>query len=883
VQEFVLDNGLKVLTCEIHNAPIIFSQISYKVGSRNETYGKTGISHLVEHMMFKGTPKYPKGVISRRIKQAGGLFNAFTSKDMTAYFEQIPKNNLEIVLDIESERMMNCVFDENEFQLEREVVKEERRMRTDDSSIGIFREEMLATAFHAHPLRHPVIGWMDDLNAITRDQAFDYYKTYYTPNNATLVLVGDFETASVLKKVKKYFGRIPRGAKVPPVVSYFEEQKTRREFTLLRPDVRLATIELAFHVPGMGHPDEPALHIANNILGGGTFASFGKIILTEKKWGRNSAVRYFRGKDPELFRFSVDLFAENIGKLDSVVAIVFDCIEKLQQEPIPEAELQTVRNRIAYNEIFENQNVAQIGTNLSVYETYSSWKDAEKYQQALKKVTAQDVQRVLQTYFSREKVTIGRLIPREYRPDEKHIAPRVENGEYAAGKPPSTQFDFSEWEIQDLKKDILPPNPFAQRIQTARLKNGIQIFGIEDHTLPVFYVNGVIHTGVISEEDAFCGITTYMANVMNRGTTKRTYDELSRLREFYPISLDVSGGNGSITFGGSGLVETADSLLMLLHEIFRFPAFSEKSMEHTWKNSQAMLKTADAKAGWSTSSFVFETIYQNHPYSNLPDFKKFKLEQLSQAQLQQMHQKYVRPEQLKITVLGDLKFKEMVALIGQYFGEWQNPTEFQRQAFPDVPWYTGRTLKVFSMPEKSQVEIRMGASWVGRNDPRNDALELLNYILGGSSLTSRLGTSIRDEQGLAYQINSKIRQRANGGIWLLTSQSAPETAKQLIRSVLELIRKTREQGVSGRELQDAKVYYLQTLPMINESAGDLYQTFSELVREDSPLDNFDTRFNRILNISLEEVNRLAREILDEKNFVITAAGAIPEDFLDEFK
>jgi len=881
VQEFVLKNGLKVITCEVHNVPVIFSQISYKVGSRNETYGQTGISHLVEHMMFKGTPKYPKGVISRTIKNAGGLFNAFTDKDMTAYFTQIPKNNIEIVFDIESERMMNCVFDKKEFQLEREVVKEERRMRTDDSPIGLFREEMLATAFHAHPLRHPTIGWMDDLNGITRDQAFEYYKTYYTPNNATLVLVGDFETEMILKKVSHYFGRIPRGPKVPVVAAFFEHQKTRREFTLRRPDIRMATLELGFHVPGMGHPDEPALQVAASILSSSSFASFGKIVSTEKKWGRSSSVRYSRGKDPDLFRFSVQLFTENIPKIDSVVAIVFQCIEKIQQNSIPDYEFRKIRNRIAYQEVFENQKLSQIGSQLSRYETYSSWKDAGKYSEALKKVTPEDMRRVMQIYFSPDKVTIGKMLPRDYLSDEKQIFSQNINVDILDAQPDSVQFAYQT--EADAFTASLPPNPFAQRIQKARLENGIEIFGIEDHTLPVLLFSGVIHTGQITEELNFCNISSLLGSAMNQGTTKRSYDMIYELKSRYPLSFEINGSNGAFTFSGDCLVENADTLFHLAQESLRYPAFHERSLQQIWKNSQAVLKASDAKAGWNTSSFVFETIYPNHLYGNLPAYSKFTLDEVTSAQLRQLHQKYVRPERLKIMILGDFKFSEMVARISRYFGDWHNPTEFQYQPFPDVPWYIGRMVQVFPMPEKTQIEIRIGASWVGWNDPRNTALEILNFILGGSSLTSRLGLVIRDNLGLAYQINSKLHQRANAGICLVISQTSPATAKKLIRSVLELIQETREAGISQRELDDAKNYFLQTLVMSNESPNDLHRSFVDLIRENRPLNDFDTRFDRIRNITLEEVNRLAREILNEQNYVIVAAGAIPEDFLDEFK
>src|SRR5574341_1615093 len=219
VTEKVLPNGLKVLLKEVHKAPVVTFQIWYKVGSRNERLGKTGMSHLLEHMMFKGTKKYGPKTFSQTVQRNGGNDNAFTSKDYTAYFENFAADRIAISLDLESERMQNLLLDPKEFRSEREVVKEERRMRYEDDPVNTMVEQMMSVAFSAHPYQWPVIGWMADLNSITRDELYHHYRTYYTPNNATIVVAGDFNTKTLLPEIEKFFGKIPRGPEVPKVGS----------------------------------------------------------------------------------------------------------------------------------------------------------------------------------------------------------------------------------------------------------------------------------------------------------------------------------------------------------------------------------------------------------------------------------------------------------------------------------------------------------------------------------------------------------------------------------------------------------------------------------------------------------------------------------------
>jgi zinc protease len=230
VHESVLSNGLKVLILESPKAPVVTIQVWYRVGSRNEFMGRAGLSHMLEHMMFKGTEHYPKGAFSRTIRKNGGNDNAFTSQDFTAYFENLSADRVELALTLEADRMQGLLLDDKEFQLEREVVKEERRLRTEDDPQSYLVESLFAQAFMMHPYHWPIIGWFSDLNAMTLDDLKTHYDTYYSPNNATLVIVGDVKAGTLLPTIKRLFERIPKGPAPPPQRIVEPEQRGERRF-----------------------------------------------------------------------------------------------------------------------------------------------------------------------------------------------------------------------------------------------------------------------------------------------------------------------------------------------------------------------------------------------------------------------------------------------------------------------------------------------------------------------------------------------------------------------------------------------------------------------------------------------------------------------------
>ena len=326
-----LANGLTVLTVERHIAPLIYHQLTFKVGSRNEHLGITGISHAVEHMMFKGTPTYGKGVASKTISDNAGIFNAFTMNDMTSYYEYMPSNKVEVAMKIESDRMQNAIFNPDEFKSEIQVILQERRMRTESQAKGILMEEMNAICFNSSPGRDPVIGWPSDLKNFTRDEAYNYYKTYYTPNNSFLVLVGDFETEKILELVKKYYAGIPKGPDVKELAVLEQPQKLRKTLTLYHADIMNPSLTFAFHIPTLTDEDASALRLAQMIFcERSRDTRLYKRMVEKDRIATMTAGGYADSKDPGLFQISLNLKPDS--SVDRAEKILWEEIDRMKNE-----------------------------------------------------------------------------------------------------------------------------------------------------------------------------------------------------------------------------------------------------------------------------------------------------------------------------------------------------------------------------------------------------------------------------------------------------------------------------------------------------------------------------------------------------------------------
>jgi zinc protease len=407
VTEATLDNGLRVLLQEDPRNPIVAVQILYRVGSRNELPGATGLAHFLEHLMFKGTPSRGRGMISRLIERNGGRENAFTTKDMTGYFANIASDRLDLILEIEADRMRNLRLDPAEIDSERKVVMEERRTRSEDNPDGAVYEAMSSLAFKASPYRWPTIGWMADIERITATELRAFYDTYYQPNNAILIVVGDVKAADVLARVRHYFGAIPRGAAPPAVTAIEPPQIDERRLVLRKEGAQLAVVNIAWHVP---NHTSPALELLSQLLSVGRTSRLYRRLVYEKRMVLGAGGEYsYSSIDPSLFWFYATPLPEQAP--EAVEQALLDEIERLKQEPVPTEELERARNQIEASFVWQQDSVFSRSSVLGRFEMLGSWRLLEDYLPRLRAVTPADVQRVARTYFPVDRKNVSILLP----------------------------------------------------------------------------------------------------------------------------------------------------------------------------------------------------------------------------------------------------------------------------------------------------------------------------------------------------------------------------------------------------------------------------------------------------------------------------------------
>lgn len=409
VREYALPNGLKVLMTEDHTSPIAVFQIWYRVGSRDEVSGRTGMSHLLEHMMFKGTRKYGPKVLSRTVGRYGGTDNAGTSRDFTYYHQILPSDRIGLSLDFESDRMRNLILDEKETVSERNVVMEERRWRLEDDPQSSLYEEVMAEAFMVHPYRWPVLGWRPDLASITREDLAAYYRKYYSPDNAVIVVAGDIDPDELIGKIRDYFSAIGTGPERESFVSGEPPQSGERR-VYLRREAELPYVVAAYHTPSFPDEDSAALEVLATILSDGKSSRLYKSLVYEKKIALDASASY-NGLYKDPFLFFLDATPAPGQDVSGLEQALYAEVERIRAEPPSEFELQKAKNQIEASFVMEQDSVFLQAQVLGMFEMLGGWRLKDAYLEGIRSVTAGDVQRVAEKYIRPDNRTVGILMP----------------------------------------------------------------------------------------------------------------------------------------------------------------------------------------------------------------------------------------------------------------------------------------------------------------------------------------------------------------------------------------------------------------------------------------------------------------------------------------
>ena len=889
VRQSTLPNGLTVLTLENHKLPLATFWVWYRVGSRNEVAGVTGISHWVEHMLFKGTTSLQKGEIFRTVSRNGGILNGFTWVDFTTYFETLPSDRLDLALEIESDRMLNSVFDPLEVDSERTVIISEREGE-ENSPAYLLGEEVSAAAFKAHPYGNPVVGWKSDLRTITRDDLYRHYRTYYRPSNAIAVAVGDFQTDTLLEKIEKLFGAAPGGDGVPPVRTQEPPQYGERRVTVRRPAGN-KYLEIAYHTPAASSPDTPALVLLDAVLSGGK--SMG--ISGGARMGRSS--RLYRSlvssglastagssfaltKDPHLFGVSASL-REGV-ELEKVEDVISQEIERLISEPVPQDELERAFKQVRAQFSYGSETVTDQAYWLGSTEVIDSHRLYLDLLNRLEQVTPADIQRVAATYLTQHNRTVGWLIPTERTEEYVEPEPLTEplrfvplrglRGLLPVDLRPRPMF-CRHGLFETSGRSTAAPRQIRLKLERQELPNGAVVLGHESHTAPMVTLHASLRAGSALDPDDRQGLARFTGLMTIRGTDRRSFDQLNLETDRVGASVSVDPGRHTVEFVLRSLSEDFPLIVDVLADVVQNPTFPEDQLETVRGQLLSGLREEATSTRSQAERKFYELAYPpGHPYHRWPSGTEQIVRSLTRDDLRRFYEEHYRPQGMALSVVGDIRFAEAVDRLQAAFQFWAKPPAGEKLGIPPAPEPTGIVRQDVQVPGKSQSDVAIGRPTISRTNPDFYALNLGNFILGHLGLYGRLGTDIRDRQGLAYYVYSDLRATLGPSPWVTRAGVNPANVDRAIESIISEIGRLLGEPVSEEELADTKSYLTGVLPLAVESNEGIAEHLLQIEFYGLGLDYLERYPGIISSVTREQILDVCRQYLSADSLVVAVAG-----------
>lgn len=897
VQARTLGNGLTVITREVHDAPVASFWVWYRVGARNEVSGITGISHWVEHMMFKGTPSLGKGEIFRSVSKNGGTLNGFTWIDFTTYFETLPSDRLDLSLRIESDRMVNSTFDPSEVASERTVIISEREGSENFPTFHL-DEDVTATAFKVHPYGQGVIGWKCDLQSMTREDLYTWYRNHYAPNNAVVVAVGDFETAALMKKIEELFGPIPAGPPIPAVRSCEPPQEGERRVVVRRPGPTRYFMSV-YHAPAADSPDVYPLFVLDAVLSGakplglsgGRDTGMGRSsrlyrLLVDTGLCTGAGSSFGLTKDPYLFEISASLRPDT--GLEEVERTIVAEIERIEHDGIRPDELEKAVKQFRAQFTYASEGVTNQAYWLGDLEMVNRYTMLDDFVERIAAVTAADVLRVAQTYLRPENRTVGWFEPTSPGASaEAPIAPVQAVRRYffhgglghlpGLGSPPAAA---SERPSAGSGRGAAPSGMAASggtalAIQRTRLPNGITILGHERSVNPAVVIRASIQAGAMYDPPGKEGLAYFTARMMQRGTSHHTFQQISELTDKVGASLNVDGQEHSIQVSARCLRDDLDLLVGLLAEVVREPIFPPQEMEKLRGEVLARLREQQDDTRTVAERHFRELAYPaDHPYHRWGMGNDASVASFTRDDLTHFHGRYVQSNRLTVAFAGGVGFEEFVDRISRVFTGWTAVGPSAPVVIPDAAPPNTVIRRDFVVPGKTQSDIALGRPSLRRSNPDFYALSMADLILGGLGLYGRLGTSVRDQQGLAYYVSSDVEATLGPSPWEVRAGVNPTNVERAIESILAEVSRIRTQPVDEDELADGKSYLTGVLPLSVETNAGVARILQSIETYDLGLDYLD-RYPGIINALTRDqlLDAAARYFSTDQIVVVTAGPA----------
>lgn len=773
-----LPNGLGIIVQEDRSAPVASVQVWVETGSIHEDrHLGAGISHLLEHMLFKGTPTRGASEFAQRIQAAGGYINAYTSFDRTVYWIDIPAKGVPVALDLLTDAVMNSTLPPDEYVKEQEVIRREFAMGNDDPD-RVASQTLFATAFREHPYRHPIIGHLDVFNALSRDDVMAYYKARYIPNNMFFVVVGDVDAAAVRTQLGEIFAKHPRQS-LPPVFIPAEPPQLGRREAHTEFATELTRLHLTWHVPGAAHPDIPALDVAAMVLGSGRSSRLYKKLREELALVHAADAWCYAPGQCGLF--GVDAILDPAHR-PAVEAEIHRLIAELRDSGVTERELAKARKASLSHQLQSvttmRGRASDLGSNWLLARNLDFSRD---YLDAVQRVTADDLRRVLTTHLTDRNLTVVSLNP---------------TGSLA-------------------KTDTSAAAVTAGEIQKFELPNGLRLLVREDPRLPLVSINASFKAGLLAETAADHGLTRLLARVLVKGTHTRTAEQLADEIEELGGAIGSDAGNNSLSVSVRVMRPDLRTGLDLLADVLLHATLPEKAIAREKDAQLAGIKAEDEEPTVIARHLLRENLFGPHPYGLRASGTPESVARLTRDDLLAFRDRHLVARNGVIAIFGDVRADEVRALVEDALG----PLPAGEPAFATVPEPPAlpASREVERLEEKEQAVLMVGFPGIDIHSPDTAALELLDEAC--SDLGSRLFLRIREEMGLAYFVGSSQMAGLARGMFVFYLGTDPAKLADVKAALHDEIAKLARDGLTAEEVTRAREKSLGQMEIRHQSNG----------------------------------------------------------------
>ncbi|HEY8550006.1 MAG TPA: pitrilysin family protein [Vicinamibacterales bacterium] len=884
---FTLPNGLRVVLHEDHSTPVVAVNVWYHVGSMDEKPGRTGFAHLFEHMMFQGFEGYPY-YLGGTLDELGAVRNGTTSPDRTNYFEVVPANFLETALFIEAGRMgrMLPAVTQERLDNQRDVVKNERRERIDNVPYARAYPRLLSLLYPAgHPYSWLVLGSMEDLTAASLDDVKAFFRAYYPPNNASLVLAGDFDPAKARALVEKHFGPIPAGNPVtrPQPAPVRLDREIREE---VEDNVQMPLVQMVWHSPARFSKDEAAMDLLATILGGGKSSRLYRTLQVEQQ----KVVHIVTWNNALQLGGMFQVMATPVpgSSVDEIHRLVDEEIARVRTAGVTAEEVER-----AFTE-FESRFFGELETVLGKADRLNEYtmllddpgyaaKDLARH----RAVTAADVQRVAREYLTGGRVLLT-VVPARTPPSGGPGA-QTQAAPPAGSRPPAPRNANPPAGAQAARASGPSPRPKTMDlsllpgggpdpsltlppVQRHRLTNGLEVLVVEYRELPIVNLNLVFRSGAAAEPAAKGGLATLMADMLDEGTSSRSAAAIADALAGVGASLTLSADRDSTTASLRTLTRNFDTALDVYADVITSPAFPEPELRQRRDTLVNVLKMERDHADFVADVVLGRVLYGNHPYGRRLGGDMASLAAITREDVRAFYDTHVRPNNAALIVVGDVRAADVVAKLEKAFASWKPGPAPSPPDSTQPPARDRGAIYLVDRPGSVQSIVRVAQVGVPRNTPDFFPLEVMNRILGGAT-SSRLYMNLRHDKGYTYGVRSQFSYRREAGPFVARAAVQGFSTRE---SVVEFLRELDGIRVgipfSDEEIDSARQAIIRGFPRRFETPQQIAAALEAVVIYGLPDDYLNTYTQKIAAVTREDLERVAKQHLHPDRMAIIVVG-----------